>query len=143
MDLQKVERMLDAYFEGETTVAEEKALQTFFLNSDVPEHWLIYKRMFAHFAESAQQQTAFQKPKTTRFKWKFSAAAVVAVLLTTFFVWQNTRPLTAKEKQEAIAAFEQTKEALKFLSEQWNHSTEKLSYIAEFSNSTDMVFKSE
>lgn len=46
-----IEDLLHAYFEGETSAAEEKELRAFFSSGDVPEHLAVYKPLFTYFDE--------------------------------------------------------------------------------------------
>lgn len=46
-----IDELLNRYFEGETSAAEEQELRRFFASSHVPEHLSAYKPMFAYFDE--------------------------------------------------------------------------------------------
>lgn len=46
MDLKQVEQLLSKYWEGETSLTEEKQLQQFFSYGDVPAHLLVYRDLF-------------------------------------------------------------------------------------------------
>lgn len=46
-----IDELLNRYFEGETSAAEEQQLRRFFASNDVPEHLSAYKPMFAYFDE--------------------------------------------------------------------------------------------
>lgn len=39
-NLHMIEELLERYFEGETSAAEEKQIRAFFASGEVPEHWL-------------------------------------------------------------------------------------------------------
>lgn len=47
----KIEDLLNSYFEGETSAADEQELRRFFASPHVPEHLACYKPLFAYFDE--------------------------------------------------------------------------------------------
>lgn len=150
MDLQKVNQLLDAYFEGKTSVKEEKWLQNYFLNNTVPAHLEIYRDMFSYFASQKKEKLSTEMPvnnpdsyrgKPNRKKWYGIAAILVVVLGVTYFIEQNVNTLSPQEQQEAQMAYEKTKEALNYISIHFNESTASLSHIDEFSDTTNKIFK--
>lgn len=56
MDLQKIEQLLKAYFEGKTSVADEKNLQQYFKSDEVAPHLEVYKDMFTFFATAKSEK---------------------------------------------------------------------------------------
>lgn len=148
MDLQKIEHLLDAYFEGETSLAEEKILKQYFKGGQVASHLQIYSDMFAYL-ETSKQETSDVKLDLKSDKrpglahrmrnWYSIAALVVVALGVTFFLQQNNS-ITQQEEQEALMAYQQTKEALNFFSHHFNESANNLTYVKEFGNSANKVF---
>ncbi len=51
MKINEIEELLERYFEGETSIAEEQALRTFFREHEVPDHLVKYQPLF-RFIES-------------------------------------------------------------------------------------------
>jgi hypothetical protein len=43
MELNKIERLVEKYFDGETSVEEEKELRKYFASTDVASHLMQYK----------------------------------------------------------------------------------------------------
>ena len=41
-NLHMIEELLERYFEGETSAAEEKRIRAFFASGEVPEHLAVY-----------------------------------------------------------------------------------------------------
>lgn len=150
MDLQKVNQLLDAYFEGKTSVKEEKWLQQYFLSNTVPAHLEIYRDMFSYFAHQKSEKTSAEIPvnnpdnyrnKPNRKTWYRIAAMLVVVLGVTFFIEHNVNTLSPQEQQEAQMAYEKTKEALNYISTHFNESTAGIAHIDEFENTTSKIFK--
>ena len=60
MELYKIEELIEKYFQGETSIAEEKELTNYFSSSNVAQHLEQYKPMFGYFS-LAKQETSSQK----------------------------------------------------------------------------------
>ncbi|MGK4567441.1 hypothetical protein [Flavobacterium sp. 3HN19-14] len=56
MESDKIEILLERYFEGETSIAEEKELKAYFASPDVAQHLEQYKPMFGFFAAAKEQK---------------------------------------------------------------------------------------
>lgn len=89
-DNYNIDNLLDRFFEGETTCAEEKALQEFFAGDNVPEHLKAYIPMFKWYADGMQgepgselkQEPIKRKPRFLKpLIWISSVAAAVAIIL--------------------------------------------------------------
>jgi len=91
MNKKHIQDLLDKYFEGETSLREEKELRNFFRKTALlPEEWQSYKQMFALF-EAEGLKTMPVKENVKRKKNIFwlvvtgvSIAASVLILLTIF-----------------------------------------------------------
>lgn len=145
MELINIENLLEAYFEGQTTLEEEKQLQNYFNNEKVADNLLQYKPIFAglEFARQEKSNREFQMPsaKPRKIKnWWYSVAAmlILAVGVGGFYYSQ---PHYTLEEKEALAAFEKSKEALFLLSENLNKGTEKLTYVGQFEETKDRIFE--
>lgn len=150
MDLQKIEQLLDAYFEGDTDVADEKMLKAYFSGDEVAPHLEPYRELFAYFAQAKSEKTnvevkSIQTEKPVNLKsmrsWYSIAALFVVALGVTFFLQNNPNQITDAERIEAEIAFEKTKQALNFFSHQFNESASKLKVLNEFEESTNKIFK--
>ena len=62
MNEQKIEELLKRYFDGLTSLDEERALQRYFAKSDIPDSLKVYRPMFAFFDEERAIQPPVQKP---------------------------------------------------------------------------------
>jgi hypothetical protein len=86
---QEAEILLERYYEGLTSVAEEKKMQTFLLRKNLPEHFNADKAILSYFAGEKEQ------PKTVNFKmlqWGSIAATIlVAILCIKTFPTNNRR----------------------------------------------------
>ena len=55
-----IEELLERYFEGETSAAEEKQIRAFFASGEVPEHLAAYAPLFAYFDEEIERDAEAQ-----------------------------------------------------------------------------------
>jgi hypothetical protein len=57
MNTREIEILLEKYYEGETTLAEEQELKDFFLSGDVPRHLSGHAAQFRYFMEAASEES--------------------------------------------------------------------------------------
>lgn len=87
MELQEIERLLEAYLAGKTSLEEEARLRNYLLHKErLPDHLREYKALFGFF--EAEKERTFEndlllpKPKNyKRYVVVASIVAIVAVLL--------------------------------------------------------------
>ncbi len=145
MESVKIEKLLDAYFEGNTSLAEEKVLREYFSSNHVAEHLQQYKPIFLGLKTAKQERSAKEiilpenKSKSKRTFW-YSVAAmlVVAFGIGSFYFSQ---PKYSPEEKEALAAFEKSKNAMMLLSENLNKGTEQLGFVGQFGATKDKIFE--
>jgi len=148
MELNKIERLLSRYEEGETTLAEEKELRKYFSQEEIPEHLEAYALLFKF--QSQQIKTTFTENepielerKNYRFAWT-SIAAVIIVALGLFYFNQSQPSLTTTEMSsvtEQEQALEKTKQTLKMVSAMMNEGTSDLVYLQEFNKTKNQIIE--
>ena len=151
MELDKIENILEKYFQGETTIAEEKELKEYFSSPNVAQHLEQYKPMFGYFSQVKQQKSMREIPLQTKKRnvaWLSIAASVVVLLGigTFYFASQKTTPPvvaqselgTYDDPEEALAA---TQKALALLSNNVNVGIGSVQYIKEYEQSKNKIFK--
>jgi hypothetical protein len=148
MELNRIETILEKYFQGETSISEEKELKNYFSSSDVAQHLEQYKPLFGYFSEAKAQefkQTVPLQAKKRNVAWLSIAASVVVLLgISTFtYLHQPREPNDLGTYDSPEAAFEATQKALSMLSKNVNVGIESVSYINEFQNSKELIFKTK
>jgi len=151
MEFNKIEDILEKYFQGETTIAEEKELKDYFSSPNVAQHLEQYKPMFGYFSQVKEQKSTHPIPLKTKKRnvaWLSIAASVVVLLGvgTYFYVSEkNAAPVVAQSElgtyddpEEALAA---TQKALALLSSNVNVGIESVQYIKEYEQSKNKIFK--
>jgi hypothetical protein len=110
MNTTEIEVLLEKFFEGNTTLQEEKLLRDFFLNQDVPAHLKSHRTLFAGFVNEQQEEIKdmdFERrlteilssdhptpvvqlhPNRKRLLFISSIAASILLLAGLFFTFQN------------------------------------------------------
>lgn len=81
-DEHEMERLVDRFFNGETTLDEEKTLYRYFAQSSLPPHLERYRKLFADFSVMSGVP-AVERKSVSKVLWRAVAgvAAVVAVII--------------------------------------------------------------
>lgn len=145
MELHKIKNLLEEYFEGRTTLEEEKILKNYFSQSDVSPDLEKYKPIFKVFEneKAIKSEKEFhiidEKPLKMR-PWWYSVAALLVLALAVggFYLSQ---PQISNQEKEALAAFEKSKEAMQLLSQNFNKGTEQLTYVNQFTITKNKYLK--
>lgn len=98
MNKKHIQDLLDKYFEGETSLREEKELKRFFRRTALlPEEWESYRQMFTYFETEGLRTMPVQDDiqKTKNIYWLIatgiSLAATVLILLSIFIPATKTQ----------------------------------------------------
>jgi hypothetical protein len=137
MELDRIEKVLEKYFEAATTAAEEQELRDYFTGDEVAPHLEAYSSMFTYFSEAKTERFSKQvplKPRRNHFKW-ISVAAVAVLMLGLFFGNRY------REQREAEYAYQQTRKALGLIAQNLDRGTEKVARLSEFDATTQKIYK--
>jgi len=147
MELAKIESLLDAYFEGKTSLVEENILRDYFSRTNVAPHLEGYKSLFIGL-KNAQQEVLEREiilPKVTttsnRRWWLSIAASVVIVLGVVGLQFSGNTNQLNLEEQYALTEFNKTKETLLLLSKSFNKGTGELAVLSEFTEAKNKILK--
>lgn len=151
MALDRIERLLEKYFEAETSIAEEKELKDYFASSDVAQHLEQYKPVFGYALQAKQEQFTAKIPltpkrdkKRNRVVWLSVAASVIVLLGVGLFTFNNYNQSEYQDLgtiNDPEVAFRETQRALAMISESVNKGIGSMSYINEYEQSKNKVFK--
>ncbi|RKE94981.1 hypothetical protein [Ichthyenterobacterium magnum] len=163
MVLNSIEKLLEKYDNGETSLKEEQKLKDYFAQDDVAPHLESYKMMFQYFNTTKQElytKDVPLKPKRNNlYKW-ISVAAVAVLMLGIFIPRDSQINSLAELTPEQLEAYSQTKEALAMLSSNFNEGTsglnalkfaassfdkgaEQMNYVGEFGKTTNKILKNK
>lgn len=149
MALDRIENLIDKYFEGETSIAEENELKVYFSSTDVAQHLKQYQTIFGYFSQAKEQQFTQEIPLQTKKRnvvlWLSIAASVVVMLgVGTMMYFTNDKEeqfVACTPEDNPELALQQTEKALALVSEHLNTGIESVSYINEYEQSKNRIFK--
>ena len=152
MELNKIEDILEKYFQGETSIAEENQLKEYFSSPNVAQHLEQYKPMFGYFSQAKEQKSTYEIPlqsKKRNVAWlSIAASAVVLLGIGTYFFMSEQKEATAVASQTELGTYDNPEEALKatqkalaLLSNNVNVGIESVQYIKEYEQSKNKIFK--
>lgn len=161
MDLDKIDNLLQKYWNAETSLEEEQQLRDFFAREPVPENLKETAGLFRYFEMQKKigiDDVAFdsklkQKIKPAGKVINFSfvqvariAAGVLVVVAATFFIRQEIKkaypdePLAEQDTySDPKVAFEETKKALMMISKSFNKAKGEAGKIKVFNEATDKM----
>lgn len=145
MELKQIEILLEKYFEGETTLQEEKELKAYFSSNNVAPHLDVYVPMFTNFQKQKEIQFTkalpLQPRKRNNVKWIGVAASVVVLFGTLlYFNNQNTsKDLGTFSSPEE--AFLETQKALHMVSLEVNKGVKSMEVLNEYEKTKKTIFK--
>jgi hypothetical protein len=148
MEFSKIEILVEKYFQGETSIAEEKELRSYFSTQNVAPHLEQYKAMFGFFTQAKQQEFTKKIPlqtKKSKIMW-LSIAATIAVVfgLSTFYILNNNATVNQDQLgtyDSPEVAYIETQKALALISSNVNIGMKSVMYVQEYEAAKNRVFK--
>ena len=159
MALDRIEILLEKYFEAETSIAEEQELKDYFNSSDVDPLLEQYKPLFDYAVQAKQVQFSFapfgfqsqvqatiplNTIKRKSAVWFSVAASVVVLLGIGLFTLNHYNQQKSKDYwnySDPEIAFRETQKALAMISECVNKGIGSMNYLNEFEQSKNRIFK--
>jgi hypothetical protein len=160
MNLKEIEELLEKFYEGGTTLAEERQLRDYFTNDAVPPHLSEHVGLFRYYTTAGKEElpdTEFEN----RFLYKIEEspviplyskrrsvffitgiAAAVLILVGMIFTFRNDiiRPLSKNTVNNEIA-YQQAKNALVMLSANFNTGLDQVQKLENFQKGMKEVQK--
>lgn len=150
MELDKIEALLEKYFEGETTLAEEEILHDYFSSTNVAPHLEQYQKLFAYFKSEKQQQSRSAIPQPNNRKkqiaWISIAASVAILLGVGMYAYNNINQKADSQfgtYDDPEVAFRETQKALAMLSSNVNVGIQSVHYVDNYENTKEQIFITE
>ena len=161
MDIKELRKLLQKYYNGETTLKEEDTLKKYFVdNPDIDEEFRAEKEQFIMFEKAEKQDVPIedfekkleilidnQKVKYPVFKrnkiW-IQITAVAASVLIIFGVYNSIKYFTGKPEykdtiEDPQLAYEETKKTLLYISEKLHYGTRELENINKLNSSVQKL----
>jgi len=140
MVLNSIDKLLEKYENGESTLKEEQQLKNYFSQETVAPHLEMYKPMFAYFKVNQQEQFTKDVPLKTKriFNYKWISVAAVAVLMIGFYFKSNTQDELGTYDDPQMAYNEVVK-SLAMISTHFNKGTSTVNYLNEMNKGTSTI----
>ncbi len=151
MESDKIEKLLEKYFEATTTGAEEKCLRAYFSQEKVAPHLEQYVPMFQYFSSAKKERFTKEVPLsekdlvtsrylsgrdgTRRHIYRWVSVAAIAVLMFGIYFGKSYN-----ERKQAEYAYQETKKAFDLLAENFGRGTEKIAYLKEFEAAKQKIY---
>ncbi len=162
MNTTEIKILLDKYYEGETSMDEDKILKEYFTGSQVDDSLLEHLPVFTFFKTESKIKSGvdledkilekldeatiipFYKNKTF---WTYFAGIAATLLFLFTFIFETQFNLktddqlagTSYSKQDARLAYDQTRIALAYISGKYSEATKPLNEVSKFGKSTIAV----
>ena len=160
MDYRELKILLNSYYNGQTTLDEERVIRNFFKKDDIPSELLEEKEMFESYKKIKKEsepnselnneivnlidhkwEESAKKRLQNIIRFSISAAAGILVILSVNFYF-NQKPGniqdTFTDEQEA---YEATKEVLMYISNTMNSESAKLSGLTKINENFKSIDK--
>lgn len=161
MDLQTIDKLLEKYWNADTSPEEEEQLRKYFSENGVPEHLRGVAALFRQYQADRQFKTLdagfetevlekISKPEV-RFDWQplLRIAAVLMIFLVTALLLKQHLLIPANHQvvvehtedtyEDPQQAYEQTKQALLLVSSLMNEGAQHIEKLETFSEAQETI----
>ncbi|MEN8157600.1 MAG: hypothetical protein ABFS10_11675 [Bacteroidota bacterium] len=165
--LEKIGLMLERFYQGETTLEEEKLLQDYFSSTTVPEELLPDRELFQNFASTGgsvplpgdlnkkilntidrEERREERTKRISLYSLSGLAAGLLALIAVYLFFLRTDRPALFASQQvmdtyeDPMDAYEEAKRTLAYVSVKLNQGSGELRHVQHVSKTTTAHLKS-
>ena len=160
MNFRRIENLLERYFDGNTSLEEEKILKEFFQGDDIPQHLVSLKESFNYFSQENTKDELddsfdqkilskinhfdISNKRQERRRTLYYISGVAASLLIIISIFTNFNPFTnrlSETLENPEAAYLETRKALLFVSGALNRGVKPVENIAKFEDGIEQLSK--
>lgn len=160
MNFKEIEDLLEKYYQGETTLEEEKQLKDFFLQGPVPVNLEPDAELFRYLDSASDQKmddTEFDRKfiesietpvipmYSSRRKFYFALSLAAAILLLVVFLFTFRDVINRKSSNNRITdpqlAYSETRKALMLVSVNFNEGLDQMKEFSSFQTGMDEMQK--
>ncbi len=145
MNIREIEDLLAKYYEGNTTLDEERRLREFFLKNEIPGHLRAHAPLFQWIAGEQEAEITSTRPTTIPiFRVKklapmLMAASFLLLIGLLFSIRFFVNDQAPQALPSAELAYAQTQEALTVLSANFNVGLSGLEKLSQFEKATNQL----
>jgi len=165
--IEKVRKMLERFYQGETTLEEERWLQDYLSSTTVPEEFLADRELFDVFESTAEsipvprnlnskiletidraERSQLKSRRISLYSLSGLAAGLLALVAVYVFFLRTDSPAIMAQYQandtyeDPIEAYEEAKKALAYVSGKLNAGTSEIRHMQQVSKTTTEPLRS-
>lgn len=165
--IEKVRKMLERFYRGDTTLEEEKSLQDYFSSKTVPEELLADQELFRALESNEddievpgdlnakvldtinrEERRSLKTRRISLYSFSGLAAGLLALIAVYVFFLRNDEPVLLSAQQEIdtyadpLDAYEEAKKTLAYVSVKLNSGTKEVRHMQQVSKTTANPIKS-
>jgi hypothetical protein len=165
--IERIRKMLERFYQGETNLEEEKWLEDYFSSMTVPEELLPDKELFQTFGISdhsiaipkdlnkkileaidREERKELRTRRISLFSLSGLAAGLLVMIAVYLFFLRTDKPSLLASHQltdtydDPLAAYQEAKKALTYVSAKLNYGTDELKHVQKLSKTTTDPLKS-
>lgn len=95
-----IEKLIEKFFNGDTSLEEEKAIYTYFSGENIPSHLQKYRDLFCDFSMLPLQSQKKKRQKIFHLKWYAGVAASILLAATVIFSWNKYDAMQFNKKYD-------------------------------------------
>ena len=133
----RIEKLLELYFEAKTTTTEEQELRAYFSSGDVASNLEQYRPLF-QYLNAAKEERYMGEVTIRRRSYNYRWISVAAVAVLAFGIYFGK---SYQEQREAEYAYQETRKALALLAQNLDKGNKKVAYINEFEKTKQKIYK--
>lgn len=152
MNFKEIEDLLEKYFDGKTTLAEEKQLREYFNTEEIPPHLAVHADLFRYFAIAGKEEITdpeFEEKflssisetpviplysRKKRLAYIMGIAAGVLLLVGLFFTFREEifRKSASDTYSDPALAYAEARKALLMVSVNLNTGLDRMQHLSNF-----------
>ncbi|MFO7746007.1 MAG: hypothetical protein R6V36_11580 [Psychroflexus sp.] len=136
-----INKLLNLYEEGETSLEQEKELKLYFSSDEYDKDFEAYAFLFKYFEKESKTMSPQLKTKDKKSSNHFWINIAASICIVLGGLWYYEYYVNKQEMKEARQAFKTTQNALNLLSINMNEGLEKLEYVEVFSTQKNKIIK--
>lgn len=133
----RIEKLLEEYFEARTTTAQEQELRAYFNQEEIAPQLEQYRPLF-QYLNAAKKERYMGEVTIRRRRYSYRWIGVAAVAILAFGIYFGK---SYQEQREAEYAYQETRKALALLAVNLDKGNKKVAYINEFEKTKQKIYK--
>ena len=141
MELDRIEKLLEKYFEASASAAEEQELRDYFSGGQVAPHLEAYSPMFNYFSLAKEERFTGEMPLNTRSKRSiYGWISIAAAMVLMFGLYFGNE---VREQREAEYAYQETRKAFGMIAQNLDRGTQKVAHLSEFEQTKEKLLNNK